>query len=94
MDIVLDVIFEAILELVIEGSIEGSKSSKIPKPIRYLLFGLVLALYLGLVGLIIAVGVITLGDSVLFGILLFALAAFILMAGVIKFRKTYLFRRR
>ena len=38
----MDLLFEFIIDLLVSSSIEGSKSNKIPKPIRYLLLGIVI----------------------------------------------------
>ena len=89
----MDIIFELLLELVLEGTIELSKSVRVPRFIRYPLIVLLVLLSLGVIGIIFAVGVWILGENVLLGLLLIALALLMAVMGVRKLRKAYLTRK-
>ena len=54
----MESIIEIILELILEGGIEASKSSKIPKPVRYLITAIIVLLFITFIGFIFWVGVI------------------------------------
>lgn len=90
----MESIIEIILELVLEGSIEASKSSKIPKPVRYLITAMIVLLFIAFIGFIFWVGVIVLNDNIPAGIFLILMGAVMALLGVIKFIKTYLTKRR
>ncbi len=89
----METIFEFILELLLEGSIEISKSRKIPKYIRYPLIGLLSLFFLAVLGLIFVAGILVLKESLLGGIFLILLGAFLLVMAVLKLWKTYLARK-
>ena len=84
----MESIIEIILELVLEGSIEASKSSKIPKPVRYLITAMIVLLFIAFIGFIFWVGVIVLNDNIPAGIFLILMGAVMTLLGVIKFIKT------
>lgn len=88
----MEYIFEFILELVFEGSIEVSKSNKVPKYIRYPLMVIILLFFIAVIGLIFWVGILSLKENILLGILLILIALFMFIMSVIKFRKTYLYK--
>ncbi len=90
----MESIIEIILELVLEGSIEASKSSKIPKPVRYLITAMIVLLFIAFIGFIFWVGVIVLNDNIPAGIFLILMGVVMTLLGVIKFIKTYLTKRR
>lgn len=86
----MDFLFELLLELAAEGTVELSKSRKVPKPIRWLLIGIIALFGAAVIGLMLFASITALRDNVLFGILLLAITLFMLVMGVIKFRDTYL----
>lgn len=88
----MEIIFEFILELIFEGSIEASKSSKTPRFIRYLLIVIISLFFIAVIGLILLVGILTLKENLIAGILMILIALFMLVMSIIKFRKTYLIR--
>ena len=90
----MESIIEIILELVLEGSIEASKSSKIPKPVRYLITAMIVLLFIAFIGFIFWVGVIVLKDNIPAGIFLILMGVVMTVLSVIKFIKTYLTKRR
>ena len=53
----LDDILEFVLEIVIEGMFEATSSSRVPTVVRFLLGAVLGIFYLGLFGLLFAVGV-------------------------------------
>ena len=90
----MESIIEIILELVLEGSIEASKSSKIPKPVRYLITAMIVLLFIAFIGFIFWDVVIVLNDNIPAEIFLILMGVVMTLLGVIKFIKTYLTKRR
>ena len=86
----MDIVFEIIIDLLISSSIEGSKSSKIPKPIRYLLLGIVILFFASVIGLIIFVGVDILKTNLIGGLVIIGFGILMLILSIIKFRQIYL----
>lgn len=86
----MEYVFEFILELLLESGIEASKSSKIPKYIRYPLIVIISLFFIVVIGLIFFVGILSLKENILLGILLILIGLFMFIISVIKFRKTYL----
>ena len=86
----MDILFEFIIDLLISSSIEGSKSSKIPKPIRYLLLGFVILFFTAVIGLIIFMGVCILKDNLIGGLIIIAFGILMLILSILKFKKIYL----
>ena len=84
----MESIIEIILELVLEGSIEASKSSKIPKPVRYLITAMIVLLFIAFIGFIFWDVVIVLNDNIPAGIFLILMGVVMTLLGVIKFIKT------
>lgn len=90
----MEYIFEFILELVFEGTLEASKNKKIPKYIRYPLIGIIVLFFLIVIGLIFFVGIMFFKDSAIGGIFFIAIGVFMLIMSIIKFRETYLLKKR
>ena len=86
----MDFIFELIFDLLFEGSIEASKSEKVPKPIRYILIALISLFFLAVIGLIIFIGIDTLKDSKLSGIIVISMGVLLLILAITKFKKIYI----
>ena len=86
----MDIVIELIIDLLISSSIEGSKSSKIPKPIRYLLLGFVILFFVAVIGLIIFVGVDILKTNLVGGLVIIGFGVLMLILSILKFRKIYL----
>lgn len=86
----MEYVFEFILELLLESGIEASKSSKIPKYIRYPLIVIISLFFIVVIGLIFFVGILSLKENILLGILLILIGLFMFIMSFIKFRKTYL----
>ena len=84
------ILFELIIDLLISSSIEGSKSSKIPKPIRYLLLGFVILFFVAVIGLIIFVGVDILKTNLIGGLIIIGFGILMLILSILKFKKIYL----
>ena len=88
-------IIELILELILEGGMEASRSSKIPKPIRFLITALIVLFFIAVIGFIFGVGIISLNnDNIPAGIFLILMGAVTAVLSVIKFIRTYLTKRR
>nr|MCR5730181.1 hypothetical protein [Ruminococcus sp.] len=68
---------------------DASKSSKIPKPIRYILLLLILLFWTAFFTLIFLVGIMLLKENVLGGIIIIALGALMLFLAIKKLKKNY-----
>ncbi len=90
MDLLFEAIIELIFELFLEGSFEASKSSKVPKPIRYILIILISLLYISIIAFILFFGITGLSKNLLAGTVLIAFGLLFLILSIIKFRKAYL----
>ena len=89
----MDILFELLFELIAEGTVELSKSIKVPKYIRYPLIAIIILFFIGIVGIIFLVGLALFKQNNLFGIFFIALALFLLVMGIVKFKKTYMIRK-
>ena len=89
----MDFLFELIFELVAEGTVELSKSVKVPKVIRYPLIAIIALFCVAVIGIIFFVSIISYKESPVLSAILFIAAVCMLIAGVIKFKKTYLTRK-
>ena len=83
MDFLLDVVIEIIFELFLEGSVEASMSSKVPKPLRFILLSLVIMIYSGILYLAVAIAIEHKS------ILAWICSAFILFIGIAAFVRKY-----
>lgn len=88
----MEYIIEFILELIFELGVETSKSSKVPKPIRYLLITIISLIFIGVIGLIIFIGIVILKTNIIGGIIIILLGLVMLISSIIKFKKTYLLK--
>jgi len=88
----MDLLFELLMDLIAEGTVALSKSVKVPKWIRYPLIGLIVLFCVAVIGVILITGWLALKESTLLGSILLALGIFLLVMGIVKFRKTYLTR--
>lgn len=86
----MEFLFELLFELAAEGTVELSKSHKVPRPIRWLLIGIVVLFGAAVIGVMLLASILALRNNVLLGIVLLAITLFMLVMGVIKFRETYL----
>lgn len=86
----MEFLFELLLELAAEGTVELSKSIRVPRPVRYLLIGIIVLFSVAVIGVMLLASITALKENVLFGIVLLAITLFMLVMGVIKFRDTYL----
>ena len=86
----MEYLIEFILELVLEGGLEVTKSNKVPKPIRYIILGIIALLFIAVIGLIYLTAFLILKESIIGFILNFLLATFMLISAIIKLKKEYL----
>lgn len=86
----MDFLFELLFELIAEGTVELSKSKKVPKYIRYILIGIITLFFIAAIGLVFFVGLVVLKQNLFLGIIIIAVALFMLIMSIIKFKKTYL----
>ena len=72
----IEAIIEELVGLAFEGMIEGSRSSRVPKPVRWILRIILFALYAALAGLFVLVAVQSFSDgNIAMGIFMLALIA-------------------
>ena len=90
----MDDIFEFIFEFLFEFGSEVSKDKKVSKLIRYPLIVLLAVLFLGVVGIVALVGLAAISTNILAAILFFALAIFLFVGGIYKFRKEYIEKKK
>lgn len=86
----MEYVIEAILDLVLELGIEASKNKKVPKIIRYLLIGLIIFLFIGVIGIVLFAGVLVLFQDVIGGIIILAIGIIMLICAIRKFIKIYI----
>lgn len=86
----MEFLFELLLELAAEGTVELSKSVRVPRPVRFLLIGIIVLFSVAVIGVMLLASIMALKENVFFGIVLLAITLFMLVMGVIKFRDTYL----
>lgn len=86
----MEYLIEFILELVLEGGLEATKSNKVPKPIRYIILGIIALLFIAVIGIIYLTAFLFLRQSIIGFIVIFLLATFMLISAIIKFKKEYL----
>ena len=86
----MEYLIEFILELVLEGGLEVTKSEKVPKPIRYIILGIIALIFIAIVGIIYLTAFLILKQSIIGFILIFLLATFMLISIIIKLKKEYL----
>ncbi|SEH47816.1 hypothetical protein SAMN02910265_00925 [Ruminococcus flavefaciens] len=89
----MEIIFEIIAELITGTISEASKSSKVPKPIRYILIALIILFYTAFFAAIFFIGFLVMKDKTVGGIVIIAFGLLMLILCIRKFRKTYLNRK-
>ncbi len=89
----MDFLFELLLELIAEGTVELSRSIKVPKYIRYPIIGIIVLFFIAVIGIVLIAGFMALEENLLLGFIFIALAMFMLIMSIVKFRKTYLTRK-
>ena len=90
----MDIVFEFLVELLAEGTIEISKSKKVSKWLRYPLIALIVLFFSLVILGIFALGIIMLKENLLLSVILILLSLFMLIAGILKFRKTYMDKKK
>ena len=83
----MEFIMEIILDLILEGSVEAASSKKVPLPVRILASVILLAVYGGLIGFLVYIGI---HEKIW---LVLVLAAVILIITVLAFYHVYKKRR-
>ncbi len=84
----IEAIIEELVGLSFEGMLEGSRSSRVPKPVRWILRIILFALYAALTGLFVLVAVQSFSDgNIAMGIIVLALIALFIGFTVVKIVK-------
>ena len=86
----MEYVIEAVLDLVLELGIEASKNKKVPKIKRWLLIGLIMFLFIGVIGMVLFAGVLVLLQDIIGGIILIAIGIIMLISAITKFKKIYI----
>lgn len=86
----MEYLIEFILELFLEGGLEVTKSNKVPKPIRYIILGIIVLFFIAIIGLIYLTAFLVLKQSIIGFVIFFLLATFMLISIIKKFKKEYL----
>ena len=86
----MEYVIEAVLDLVLELGIEASKNKKVPKIIRWLLIGLIMFLFIGVIGIVLFAGVLVLLQDIIGGIIIIAIGIIMLISAITKFKKIYI----
>lgn len=79
----LDFLGEILLDLILDGSLEGAMNPKTPKPVRWLLGGILLLFYMGLFGMIAYIGLTTMKTNLAGGIVMLGVAVVLAVLTVV-----------
>ena len=85
----MEYLIEFVLELLLDCGLEATKSNKVPKPIRYIILGFILLVFLFVIGLIYFTAFLILKQSIIACIFCFLLATFMLISIITKLKKEY-----
>ena len=86
----MEYVIEAVLDLVLEHGIEASKNKKVPKIIRWLLIGLIMFLFIGVIGMVLFAGVLVLLQDIIGGVIIITIGIIMLISAITKFKKIYI----
>ena len=90
MELVIEIIGELVVEFLFEGALEAIFSDKTTKPVKHIRALFVLLFYSAVLGVIFYTGVLLFRDHhVIGGVLIMALDALLMIAGIRKFRQKY-----
>jgi len=89
----MEFLMEFILELVFDGILELTKSNKVPRPIRYMILGIIALFLIIVIGLLYLGAFLSLKENMIGFVLFFLLATFLLISLIMKFREEYLIRK-
>lgn len=86
LEFVLDVVFDIVFELV---------DTKLPRPLNMIILGIVILLYIGVVGFILYLAYLSFtGGDMLAACLFLGLAVFIFICGILETRKASVKRKK
>lgn len=88
----MEFIIELVTELVLEGSFELSKNIKTPKWLRYPLIILVALFFIAVIAIIFTLGIVTLKESTIIGLLLIIISIAFTVYCIAKFIDIYIKR--
>lgn len=86
----MEYVIEDVLDLVLELGIETSKNKKVPKIIRWLLIGLIMFLFIGVIGIVLFAGVLVLLQDIIGGVIIITIGIIMLISAITKFKKIYI----
>jgi len=83
----MDFIFEIVFELIFEGGLEVTSNKKISKWIRYPILAIFILIFIAIISLIFFLGISSLKNSIIGGIVIIGIGLFMLGACIYKFRQ-------
>ncbi len=89
----MEIIIEFICEFLLEATVEGTKSNFLPKPVRYILLGIITLFYLSLIALLVYGTIHAFTDNNILFAIVFMLTAGICLAGLIKITRDVIIRK-
>ncbi|MCR4796009.1 MAG: hypothetical protein K5898_12740 [Ruminococcus sp.] len=92
MEILFEFIFEMILELIGISACKASKSSRVPRPLRFILAAVIILFYIAVIALVFIGGALLLKRNVIGGLFIIGIGLLMLILSIRKFRSTYLQR--
>ena len=66
------------------------KDKKVPKIIRWLLIGLIMFLFIGVIGIVLFAGVLVLLQDIIGGVIIITIGIIMLISAITKFKKIYI----
>lgn len=85
----MDYVLTILIDLILDEGVNASKNNRLPKGVRYFIFAFVLLLYIAIIGLITIIGITSLKENLVEGILALLFAACVLLVCILRFKAVY-----
>ena len=85
----MDYVLTILIDLILDEGVNASKNNRLPKGVRYFIFAFVLLLYIAIIGLITIIGISSLKENLVEGILALIFALCILILCIFRFKEVY-----
>ena len=89
MEFILVILFDIFIELVTYGGQEELEKQRFSRPVRFILIGLYLMVFIGATGFIILAGILVIRDYMFLGIILLLIAIFFVFEIIREIKKAY-----
>lgn len=89
MEFILEILFELFIELVTYGGQEELEKQRFSKPVRFIMIGLYLMVFIGTTGFVILAGSLVIRDNLFLGIILLLIAIFFVFGITREIKKAY-----